>query len=246
MHFDSDMPDSQLQQEREKAGSFQRHLLPEPLSHADYQLDWGWQPAQATSGDWLDYWWTADGKLLFWLADVSGHDLSSALLSVWLSGWHGRYDCPMALLTAINQRLIQLESSRHLTALAGLLNPQTHELSWISAGHYPPPLLYSQSQSDAPAPMQVLPGEPGMALGWVDSLPRWQTQQLQLQPGDTFCFFSDGLLEQFTGQLAQRLTRLGEQFLASIQSGLPFMMPAPDQVLSDDVSWLTLARRGIQ
>lgn len=40
----------------------------------------------------------------------------------------------------LNAMLVQENIEKHITMVAGILNLQTHEITWSSAGHYPPQL----------------------------------------------------------------------------------------------------------
>ena len=48
------------------------------------------QPSAYLSGDWYDYWKLNDKEVLFYLADVSGHGVTSSLLTSWMAAFHGR------------------------------------------------------------------------------------------------------------------------------------------------------------
>lgn len=216
------------QQEWLEAGLFQRQFLPPPFQQTHYALDWHWSPASVTSGDWLDYWWTTDEQLFFWLADVAGHDLSSALLSMWLAGWHGRFSQPVPFLQALNARLTELNLSKHVTALAGVLDTKTHSITWVNAGHYPLPIIVQAGRAHSPSAAH------GMAMGWVDPLPSLVEQKLSLAPHDELYFCSDGVLDRFEGTLGAKV----EQFTAALVQGQLTI----DDPHVDDLSWLRLQR----
>lgn len=78
--------------------------------------------------------------MLFYLADVSGHGVTSSLLTSWMAAFHGRSKTPRQLIQKLNAMLVQENIEKHITMVAGILNLQTHEITWSSAGHYPPQL----------------------------------------------------------------------------------------------------------
>ncbi len=73
-----------LEQELDMAARVQRSLLPEgPPKLADYRVAWHFQPSSALGGDFYDAVETEE-RVVFLLADASGHGVQSALSSVLL------------------------------------------------------------------------------------------------------------------------------------------------------------------
>lgn len=135
----------------EAAGQvLQFELLPEKgRRFGAMQLDYFIKPASALSGDFIDYFAIDHCHTGFYLADVSGHGISSALITAMLKNAFQRYlqDCwqgsdkrlhnPSATLSSLNTQFVSSGVSKHLTLFYGRLNIDTGELSYASAGHYP-------------------------------------------------------------------------------------------------------------
>ena len=81
----------------------------------------------------------------------------------------------------------------YFTLLYGILNTQTHEFRYVSAGHDPPVHL---PHGAAP---QLLPSQ-GFPIGWVDGA-EYEERQVQLSPGDRVFLYSDGVPEAMDEQL---------------------------------------------
>ncbi len=48
-------------------------------------------------------------RFLFYLADVSGHGVTSSLLTSWMAAFHGRSKTPRQLIKKLNGMLVQRE-----------------------------------------------------------------------------------------------------------------------------------------
>ena len=70
----------------EKAGKqVQFKMLPPANFHcAEYQFSHALYPSEFMSGDFVDYFWADDHKVVFYIADVSGHGVASAFVTVYL------------------------------------------------------------------------------------------------------------------------------------------------------------------
>jgi serine phosphatase RsbU (regulator of sigma subunit) len=209
------------------AARLQQRLIPKPIEIPNYKIENIYQAASALSGDWLDYWITPDNRLLFYLADVAGHGAASSLLTGWLAAFHGTEHSPQALLSRMNRLLVIQNAGKHITALCGLLNPQTHHLEWCSAGHYPPPILINPDRTSETLNSSSLP------LGLVTDL-TLTIQTTQLKPESQLLFCSDGALEIYSGGTSEQLDQL---IKAIAQQTFD-----PPTHLSDDLTILSLRR----
>lgn len=183
------------------AAKLQQRMLPKPLSIDGYQIEQFFQPAAFLSGDWFDYWLVDDQQLLFYLADVAGHGVTSSLLTAWMAGFHGRAYSPIQLITKLNNKLVEQNAEKHITMICGLLDFKTHDIEWCSAGHYPPAILLKPDKEPQILTTSSLP------LGLTADL-KIQTQQLKMTPGAQLVFCSDGALESFQGGLNEQFNQL--------------------------------------
>lgn len=210
------------------AARLQQRMLPQPLAIDGYQIEQFFQPAAFLSGDWFDYWQVDDQQILFYLADVAGHGVTSSLLTSWMAGFHGRAYSPLQLVSKLNDKLVAQNAEKHITLVCGLLDFRTHDIEWCSAGHYPPPILLQPGQEPTILATSSLP------LGLTSDL-KIQTQHLQMQPGAQLIFCSDGALESFQGGLT-------EQFNQLIKTLQKDRLKPPEHV-PDDIAILCLARK---
>ena len=209
------------------AAELQKRLLPNPIELQNYTVETFFQPSAYLSGDWFDYWKISDKEVMFYLADVSGHGVTSSLLTSWMAAFHGRAKTPRGLIKKLNGMLVQENIEKHITMIAGILNLETHQLRWSSAGHYPPAIIFEPNQ--APKILHT------------SSFPLGRTEELEVEEHECvlnrharFIICSDGALEPFNGGLNDQFTQL--VYHLQNQS-----FEAPEHV-ADDIAILSLRR----
>lgn len=182
------------EEELEEARTIQGAMLPaESLRAGPVTVSHEFQPVTAVGGDFLDYFQLSDGTIGLYLGDVSGKGLPAALyagLAVGtLRGVHKTGTSPSDVLATLNQRLlIRGLPRRHVAMQYAVFDPRSHELQIASAG-IPGPFHLSA----AGCRMLGLAGiPPGLFAGTS-----YETVTVQLKPGDSMFFCTDGLTEAF-------------------------------------------------
>ncbi|MBN1477287.1 SpoIIE family protein phosphatase [Candidatus Sumerlaeota bacterium] len=189
----------QMEQDLVTAARIQRHLLPHHLpTTAGFRFAARFLPSERVSGDFYQVLALDPGHLLLLMADVAGHGVSAAMLTVFLSqsieaalaesaDLSGQ---PGALLAWLNQHLASLHSEQapFITALCGHLDCISGWLALASAGHAPP--LLHRSATGVADPVDI----EGVGLGLLpDST--YDEVVIDMAPGDRLLMFTDGLLE---------------------------------------------------
>lgn len=182
------------------AAELQKRLLPNPIELQNYTVETFFQPSAYLSGDWFDYWKISDKEVMFYLADVSGHGVTSSLLTSWMAAFHGRAKTPRELIKKLNGMLVQENIEKHITMIAGILNLETHQLRWSSAGHYPPAIIFEPNQAPKILHTSSFP------LGLTEEL-EVEEHECVLNRHARFIICSDGALEPFNGGLNEKGTR---------------------------------------
>ena len=209
------------------AAELQKRLLPNPIELQNYTVETFFQPSAYLSGDWFDYWKISDKEVMFYLADVSGHGVTSSLLTSWMAAFHGRAKTPRGLIKKLNGMLVQENIEKHITMIAGILNLETHQLRWSSAGHYPPAIIFEPNQAPKILHTRSFP------LGLTEEL-EVEEHECVLNRHARFIICSDGALEPFNGGLNDQFTQL--VYHLQNQS-----FEAPEHV-ADDIAILSLRR----
>lgn len=151
------------------------------------------------SGDFVDYFRIDDNHAGFYAADVSGHGVSSAFVTVLLKSFMthslerfaGREDRlildPAALLGRFNGELLQEDLEKHAAVFYGVIDSTTGRLTFAGAGQLPFPILLH----DGPLERLQTRGTP---LGLFDTS-TYENSERVLPPSSTLALFSDGVLE---------------------------------------------------
>lgn len=180
----------QLRQEIDTARRIQASYLPQrapELSHFD--LAGRCEMAQSVGGDYFDY--LAMGRFLYLIvADVSGHDMSSAMTMV---NFRSQLRAilyfesePGAILTLLNRSLYAdlKRAEQFVSCLLVKIDTHSGAFAIASAGHYPPLFMHSAFK----------PQDPGLVIG-VDSEETYVSTVGALAPGETLLMFTDGVTE---------------------------------------------------
>lgn len=181
-------------EELEEARAIQSVMLPaESLHTGRVMISHEFQPMAAVGGDFLDYFELTDSTFGLYLGDVSGKGLPAALYAALavgtLRGVHKTGTAPSDVLATLNRRLlVRGIPRRHAAVQYAIFDPRTREMRVSSAG-MPGPLHLSANGC------RVLE-LPGMPPG-LFPVANYESQTIQLEPGDSVLFCTDGLTDAF-------------------------------------------------
>ncbi|MBI3412025.1 MAG: SpoIIE family protein phosphatase [Planctomycetes bacterium] len=196
MHAQS-LREERLHQELALAREIQQSYLPQGLEGilaTDFEIFGRVFPARQVAGDLYDYFPTRDGRLAFFIGDVSGKGMPAALFMVavrtLLRHLGKEPGSPAQMLTKLNAALADDNPACLFVTLAhGLYEPRTGEVTLASAGH-PPPLLRR-----AGGRVEAVNLKSGRLLGYTEGELAFPELRLKLDPGDLLVFVTDGILE---------------------------------------------------
>jgi serine phosphatase RsbU (regulator of sigma subunit) len=212
-------------QQRELFVSLQRALLPHVnprIPHVDIATEYvAGGRGLDIGGDWFSIIELPDGaRFGFVVGDVSGHGIDAVAVMA-----HARFtiraylmdiDDPAAVLEKCAPQFDILTDGHMVTALVGVGNWRTGEVTLASAGHPPPVLVTEQGASV----VDVAPGRPlGTGPGG------YSTTTLTLPANATLFCFTDGLVE-----------RRGEDIDAGLERLADVLAPMADRPVDDVVA----------
>lgn len=186
----------------ELANEVQLRLLPaEPPVIRNYRLFDFYRPAEAVGGDYFDYIELPDGRVAILIGDVVGHGIAAALLMAKVSAEArfalATHAVPCEAMDQLNRAICRLQLERFITIAMCVLNPETHALTVVNAGHLPPVVRTSGGA------VRVLSTEfSGLPIGITDEL-TYKQQVLDLAPGNLVAIFTDGITESPNTSQAQ-------------------------------------------
>lgn len=201
----------ELRKEQAAGGLLQQRMLPRsPVDLEGFRIEFEIFPASQLSGDFVDVTQLNAQRFAFIVADVAGHGVSAALLTVLLKSFMCRLpqlglESPAAILTALNAELLALGVERHICVLCGVVDQQTSVLTCAGAGAYPKPLLVRANSHQA-QPAQVLEIS-GKAIGLFAAV-SFVEQTVELQRHDRLVVMTDGVFELLSGKNLQAQEQL--------------------------------------
>ncbi len=249
------------------AARVQQSLL--PTSHPDTSLirfAWRYLPCDELAGDYLNFFALDDNHIAAYVVDVSGHGVASSLLSVTIgrmltsqfsstsllvqkTDGNGsmRIVPPAEVAGKLNRRFPMSEQNGlFFTMLYGVLDLQTREFRYVSAGHEP---VVHVPSAGTPGILE----SSGVAIGWLADA-EFAEHVVTLQRGDRLYLYSDGVpeainedLDQFTRQQMLEVIECGksQSLDASVSSLLESVQRwSATHGLKDDVSILGLEFTG--
>ncbi|MBD2090714.1 SpoIIE family protein phosphatase [Microcoleus sp. FACHB-1515] len=190
---DLQLQTQRLEAEFAEAADYVRSLLPTAMA-GKVSIDSRFLPSQQLGGDCFDYFWLDPDYLAFYLLDVSGHGLKSALTSVSIQNLlqsrslpETNFYQPQAVLTALNDTFQMSDhGDQYFTIWYGVYNCLTQQLTYASAGH-PPAILFHETN------VQLLKTA-GVPIGFFDGV-QYACDRFTILPNSTLYVFSDGIYE---------------------------------------------------
>jgi serine phosphatase RsbU (regulator of sigma subunit) len=213
--------------------------------------------ARQVSGDLYDLMEVKDGRLAFFLGDVSGKGMPAALFMVAVHAL-GRLlaaagDSPAVSLTRLNGALASDNAAgMFVTVVHGVIQRETGEIVLSAAGH-PPPLLRRANGT-----VEIPVVKTGRLLGYPDVELQLNDTTLTLERDELLVFFTDGFTE---ARSPGKREMFGIDRLRDVVAGFDAAMPLAACVdkakaaierhsgsaeLQDDLTMLLIRRSGEQ
>jgi len=210
----------------------QQSLIPQkPPSLPGWDIAACYRPVIQVGGDIYGWLRMADGRTLFWIADATGHGASAALLTTLakLLFHHGSVEQkePVEIMEAVNNDFRSIFGARSfMTAMCVALDPATGRGSVVGAGH--PPLLVARNGGPTEAIFSSAP-----PLGLLERSEFVETT-IDLEPGDAFFLYTDGLYG--AGHENPRLSagRLGEMLQPKAANAQALLTRVVEQMAMND------------
>ncbi len=185
----------QMERAMQIAKDIQRGLLPASNPAIEgFDVAGFSDPADETGGDMYDFMQLSDGRWMLVIADATGHGIGAALMIAETRAMlraiaqHGSN--ASEVLAQTNELLTaDLGDGRFVTCFFGLLNPQTSELSYASAGHGPLIFYDSATNQFKQSPATALP------LGIMAETDFRAPETVPLASGDIVLLTTDGIYE---------------------------------------------------
>lgn len=245
-----------LEQDQQAGRQLQLKLFPQQdLVAGDYHFTHRIVPSLYLSGDFLEYVEYGDDFLGFYIADVSGHGVSSAFVTALLRhfslnvyretrlailrGGISPFSSPADVLAYYNRELLAAGIDKHVTMFMAVLDRHQHNMVYSVAGHLPMPILASDED------VCYLEGK-GMPVGILREA-EYQNYTVDLPESFTLVLCSDGVLEIVPERgLVGKEARLLELVARSdrTQQGIEAQLQLDSVTAApDDIAIMTLVKK---
>lgn len=213
-----------LEKDLKAAAELQKSLLPkEKLEILDLSFDSIFVPSLFVAGDIFNYFRLDDENVGFYLLDVSGHGVSSAMLSFTLSKFldasqgdsrgvlktwsqeDNRFTntSPDHVLSKLNSLFeMGFEVMQYFTMVYGKYNRNTREME-LSLGGHPPVIILRETGTAEVIDLSSIP------IGMFDNS-EYEKAVVVLNPGDRVFIYSDGFCECFDtgdGKVTEKIVK---------------------------------------
>ena len=215
---------NKLDEELSEASSYVYSLLPDKIKTPNIEIDWRFIPSKTLGGDIFNYQWIDDQNFVFYLVDVCGHGIGSALLSVSVLNYLQSLSLqtlkdPVLVMDKLNRQFpMEKHDDMFFTIWYGLWNRATRILCYANAGH-PPPITIGSLKGTMF--MKTLRAK-GMVIGAMEEA-KYNMEQVHIPNSTTLFVFSDGVFEI---DLETRFWTYGElsQYLLDNMRGSDFSL----------------------
>ena len=202
-----DLAYATIRKDLDAAGDLVRQLLPTQTNFTGVELNYISIPSAQIGGDMLGYMQLDPEHLAFYLFDVAGHGVSSALMSFSVQQSLSIIEGASSIVKDANNQIIPPEKvidqlnqlyisddkiQLYFTMVYAVLNVKTGLMSYCSAGH--PPLVWLHNEEEN----AELIGDENFVVGAFDFVD-YESSQIQLTPGDKIWLYSDGITEAENG-----------------------------------------------
>ncbi|KMQ52082.1 Serine phosphatase RsbU, regulator of sigma subunit [Chitinispirillum alkaliphilum] len=206
-----------LKTDFEIARNIQSAMVPKTLPAVNgLEMESLYFPSQSLRGDLFDIIKFSDNNIAFLMFDISGHGVSSVLLSsmvrVFFSNHLRESVTPSTVLSRVNRDILaSVRSNFFVTAFVGYLDLHDYRFTYCSAGHVCP-LIYRKQEGKVTS-LQTQ----NAAVGLFDNV-IYEDQSMVLNFGDWLLMFTDGIYDIYSQKKTKARKMVEEEFLTFASS----------------------------
>ena len=165
------------------------------------EIDGIYMPSEAVGGDLYDIVAIDNNRVAIVILDVAGHGVAAALISAMAKASFSRHLdrelSPAGVFAEVNTELIDyFPHNMYFTAFLAILNAQTREFVYSSAGH--PPAAVVRKGATEVDPLKTS----GPFVGLLPES-KYRDASVRLEGGDKVVMYTDGITESMDGRNRQ-------------------------------------------
>jgi phosphoserine phosphatase RsbU/P len=191
--FKEELEKQKIEEELEIARGIQKNLLPKKIpEYSSFEIATFNLSSKQVGGDYYDIISLSEKDFLIAIGDVSGKGVPAALLMANLQAFLRmtcKHGMQLNVATALINDLITENTSdgKFITFFWAIFDNQNKQINYINAGHNPPLLLRNGN-------IRKL-DKGGIIFGVLKTITPYLEETIQLEPGDSLIFFTDGITE---------------------------------------------------
>ena len=238
------------------ASRIQAQMLPSEFppfpENKEFDIFASMDPAKEVGGDYYDYFKIDDDHLALLIADVSGKGVPAALFMMvsmaLIQNAARQNSSPAEILRIMNDQICARNPEEMFVSVwLGVLEISTGRMKAANAGHEYPFLIHKDGRAE------LLKQKHGVVIGAMSGM-TYNEYEVQLQPGDRFFIYTDGVPEATAADNSMFGMERLEKTLNEIACGKPeevlsIVRKAVDEFVQeavqfDDLTMLCLAYHG--
>lgn len=181
----------QFKKELKLAKNFQTSLLPEKIINNDYIINYFYKPFSYVGGDFIDY-LERDNFLFYFIADISGHGVTSSMISSLLKYEFERYfnkhDDIEKFIYRLNKSLSNIfTEGLFSTGIVCKLDIKNFTFQYINCAH-PQPFIYRKDND------LIELTQTSSILGAFSDI-EIESKTIEIKNKDILFFYTDGIYE---------------------------------------------------
>ena len=248
--------EKRFEQELEFARTIQESALPKNFTFPrnDFDIFATMDPAKEVGGDFYDFFFIDQNRLVMVIADVSGKGIPAALFMMRaktaIRGLAESGNSPSVILGRANETLCDgNEAEMFVTVWIGIIDLTTGKMQCANAGHEYPVMMHADGE------YAYIKDKHDLALAVMEGR-KYREYELQMNPGDRLFVYTDGIpeaiddnMEQYgTTRLVNALNTLKEASIAetlpAVRKNIADFVGGADQF--DDITMLGFVYRGTE
>lgn len=178
------------------AKNIQKSILPTLSSFKNVGFQYGHVASEQLSGDIFDVILIDKDRLGIYIADVVGHGISASIMTMFIRetmrnilAEHPSFGASETVME-IKKRfgLLKLDASQYFTLVYAEIDTLNNKLTYVNAGHNATPIMFNDSKV-------AMMSNRGRFISNIFPDMEYKEKTLDLIPGDSYLFYTDGLLE---------------------------------------------------
>ena len=209
------------------AKQIQQSLLPRELSSERVRLTYRYLPCEELGGDFFNLYQIDDDNYGIFIADISGHGASAAMLTMFLNSSYSKtVRSPAKILNRIFSDFNENNfiKNQYIAIFYAIVNIEERRLTYCNAGLNTYPIIYDNMAGS----FRLVEAAGFPVSNWVDT-PGYTDSETAIGPGEKILFYTDGITD---AKNKQGIPYGTDRLIRSLVEGNPNTKITLDRIIS--------------